>query len=94
LVDSLTITRCWQKGFKEVVEKDRWTKSLELIQDIQVLASSIVRNPDTQIQELMDIKNFIHPLEERVVDSEVEISERIIAHYSLSTKDQDEEVGV
>jgi hypothetical protein len=42
----------------------------------------------------MDIKNFIHPLEERVVDSEVEISKRIIAHYSLSTKDQDEEVGV
>ena len=49
LVDSLTITRYWQKGFKEVVEKDRQTKSLKLIQDIQVLASSVVRNSNTQI---------------------------------------------
>jgi hypothetical protein len=94
LVDPLTITKCWQKGFKEVVEKDCWTESLELLQDIQVLASSVVRNSNNQIQELMDIRNFIHPQEERVVDSEVEISERIIAHYSLSTQDQDEEGGV
>jgi hypothetical protein len=31
----------------------------------------------------MDIKNFISIEEERIVDSEIEITEQIIAHYSL-----------
>jgi hypothetical protein len=42
----------------------------------------------------MDIQNFVDPQEERVVDSEVEITEQIIAHYSLSEQDQDQESGV
>ena len=37
----------------------------------------------------MDIENFVYLQEERVVDSEVEIIEQIIAHYSLSEQDQD-----
>jgi hypothetical protein len=70
-----------------------WDESLDLIQDIQVLASSI-KSTDQRIQELMDIKNFISPEEERIVDSEVEITEQIIAHYSLPEQDQDQESGV
>jgi hypothetical protein len=31
----------------------------------------------------MDIKNFISLEEERIVDSEVEITEQIITYYSL-----------
>jgi hypothetical protein len=35
-----------------------------------------------RIQELIDINNFIDAPEERVVDSEEEITNQIVAHYS------------
>ena len=54
----------------------------------------MVRNSNDQIHELKDMKNFIYPQEERGVDSEVEITERIIAHYSPSNQDQDKEGSV
>jgi DNA-binding transcriptional regulator GbsR (MarR family) len=43
---------------------------------------------------MIDIMNFIYSQEERVIDLEVEITEQIIAHYSLSDQDRDQKSGV
>jgi hypothetical protein len=87
----MTITKCWQKGFKQFNTKEPenncWIESLELIQEIQAVASSVAT--DQGIQGLIDIKGFIYPGEERIVDSEQEITSQIIAHYSLSDQDQE-----
>ena len=46
-VDSTVITKCWQKEFREVEEVKEgpenscWAESLELIQEIQGIASSL-----------------------------------------------------
>ena len=94
-VDSTLITRCWQRGFREVKEVKEgpvnscWAESLELIQEIQGLASSLATS--NQRIEPADIRSFIHSEDERIVDSEEDITDQIIAHYSLQ---DDQEVSV
>jgi hypothetical protein len=41
-----------------------------------------------------DIRDFIFPEEERVINSEEDITNQIVDYYSLTEKDQDEEVSV
>ena len=95
-VDSTLITRCWQKGFKGVhkvkegPENSCWAESLELIQEIQGMASSLAMS-DQRIKEPVDIRSFIHAEDERIVDSEEDITDQIIVHYSLQ---DDQEVSV
>ena len=87
-VDSTLITRCWQKGFrgvheiKEGPENSCWAESLELIQEIQGIASSLATS-DQRIKEPADIRSFIHAEDERIVDSEEDITDQIVAYYSL-----------
>ena len=86
-VDSTLITGCWQKGFKELKEEPEnncWAESLELIQEIQGIASSLATS-DQRIKEPADIRSFIQLEEERVVDSEEDVTDQIIAHYSPFT---------
>jgi hypothetical protein len=52
----MVITKCWQRGFKE---PNYWNESLESIQDIEVLASSIIKNTNQKTTEVMDIKKFL-----------------------------------
>ena len=92
LVESKTIINCWQKGF-QLQSTNPWIESLDLIQDIQVTVKSVA-NIDQGIQELVDIKDFIDPKEERIFDSDQEITSQIVAHYSLSNQDQDQEGSV
>jgi hypothetical protein len=42
----------------------------------------------------LDIRDFIYPEEERIIDSEEDIISQIVEHYSLPEKDQDEESGI
>ncbi|KIM94821.1 hypothetical protein OIDMADRAFT_134971, partial [Oidiodendron maius Zn] len=42
------------------------------------------------IKELVDIRSFIHLEEERIVDSEEDITDQIIAYYSLPNQDDQE----
>jgi hypothetical protein len=80
-VKTLTITNCWRKGFQnKAINDSPWTDSTELVQEIQATADILARN--LRIQELIDINNFIDAPEERVVDSEEEITNQIVAHYS------------
>ena len=88
-VDSTLITRCWQRGFREIEEVKEgpknnscWAESLELIQEIQGMASCLATS-DQRIREPADIRSFIHSENERIVDSEEDITDQIIAHYSL-----------
>ena len=80
-VDSTLITRCWQKGFREVKEVKEgpvnscWAESLELIQEIQGMASSLATS-DQRIKEPADIRSFIHSEDERIVDSEEDITDQ------------------
>ena len=79
-VDSTLITRCWQRGFREVKEVKEgpvnscWAESLELIQEIQGLASSLATS--NQRIEPADIRSFIHSEDERIVDSEEDITDQ------------------
>jgi hypothetical protein len=51
----------------------------------------IARNQEVQVP-LDNIRDFIYPEVERVIDSEEDITSQIIEHYS--EKDQDEQDGV
>ena len=64
-----------------------WAESLTLIQEIQGMASSLATS--NQRIEPADIRSFIHSEDERIVDSEEDITDQIIAHYSL----QDDQEG-
>jgi DDE superfamily endonuclease/Fission yeast centromere protein N-terminal domain/Tc5 transposase DNA-binding domain len=95
IVKPTTIAKCWEKGFKtpeEMPENSHWNESLELIQDLQVLAKAVLQYSD-ESQEL-DVRTFIDPPDERVIDSDEEITNRIIAHYSLSEHDEDGDIGI
>jgi hypothetical protein len=94
-VELQTISKCWQKGFQieGPANLDQWSESLDLIQDIQSTARTIARNQGVQAP-LDNIRDFIYPEVERVIDSEEDITTQIVEHYSLPEKDQDEEVGV
>jgi hypothetical protein len=50
-----------------------------------------VNQHSNKSQELIDIRNFIDLEEERVIDSDAEITERIILHYSNK---EDEECDI
>jgi len=94
-VELQTISKCWQKGFQieGPANLDQWSESLDLIQDIQSTARTIARNQGVQAP-LDNIRDFIYPEVERVIDSEEDITTQIMEYYSLPEKDQDEEVGV
>ena len=61
-----------------------------MIQEIQGIASSLATS-DQRIKEPADIRSFIHAEDERIVDSEEDITDQIVAHYSLQ---DDQEVSV
>jgi hypothetical protein len=50
-----------------------------------------VNRRSNKSQELMDIRNFINLEEERVINSDAEITKRIILHYSNK---EDEECDI
>jgi hypothetical protein len=75
IVKPSTISKCWAKGFK--TPNSHWDESLELIQDLQVLARAVLQYSEEKSQEL-DIRTFIDPQDERVIDSDEEVTNRII----------------
>jgi hypothetical protein len=42
----------------------------------------------------LDIRDFIYPEEERIIDLEEDIISQFVEHYSLPEKDQDKEAGI
>jgi hypothetical protein len=87
LVKIETITKCWNKGLRvqnegsnEGSSNDVWAESLDIIQDIQ----------DTmRIQDLMAIKNFIHPIDERVLDTDEALTDEIIAEFNTNEAEEE-----
>ena len=86
-VELSTIINCWRKGM-EVSNKpvDSWSESLIILGEIDETVQSL-----PQIEELKDIRTFIDPIEERIVDSSDELTNQIVARYNNIVEEEQEE---
>ena len=70
-VDSTLITRYWERGFRGVKkepENSYWAESLDLIPEIQEIASTLA-NSDQRIKELMDSPPLYGPSPMIILDT-------------------------
>ena len=74
----------------EVLNKplDPWSESLIILREIDKTVQSL-----PPIQELQDIRTFIDPIEERIVDSSDELTNQIVARYNNSEEEEQEETS-
>ena len=74
----------------EVLNKplDPWSESLIILGEIDKTVQSL-----PPIQELQDIKTFIDPIKERIVDSSDELTNQIVARYNNSEEEEQEETS-
>jgi hypothetical protein len=88
-VELSTIINCWRKGM-EVSNKpvDSWSESLIILGEIDETVQSL-----PQIEELKDIRTFIDPIEERIVDSSDELTNQIVARYNNIVEEEQEGSG-
>jgi hypothetical protein len=65
---------------------DSWSESLIILGEIDETVQSL-----PPIQELQDIRTFIDPIKERIVDSSDELTDQIMARYNNITEEEKEE---
>ena len=63
---------------------DPWSESLVILGEIDETVQSL-----PQIEELKDIRTFIDPIEERIVDSSDELTNQIVARYNNIVEEQE-----
>jgi hypothetical protein len=85
-VEPTTIAKCWAKGIKE---RDQWAESSEILQEIQSEANTLAREAG-QIQEIINIRNFINPEDEAIVDSSEDLVDLVVAQYTIE-EDKEED---
>jgi hypothetical protein len=64
---------------------DSWSESLIILGEIDETVQSL-----PQIEELKDIRTFIDPIEERIVDSSDELTNQIVARYNNIVEEEQE----
>ena len=64
---------------------DSWSESLIILGEIDETVQSL-----PQIEELGDIRTFINPIEERIVDSSDELTNQIVARYNNIVEEEQE----
>jgi hypothetical protein len=67
---------------------DSWSESVIVLGEIDETVQSL-----PQIEELKDIRTFIDPIEERIVDSSDELTNQIVARYNNIVEEEQEGSG-
>jgi hypothetical protein len=73
--------KCFDKGLKIKEGVDKWATFSDIIKDIEATATEL--RSSVQIQEVMNIQNFIHIEDEDIHDSDKDLTDQIIDHYNL-----------
>lgn len=86
-----TLTRCFHKALFS--ENMPLIEDQEVVSDVQKAFESPILS--SRISELMDVKNFLNPIEETIHDAPLDIENQILAQYGPEiTEESDEEVEV
>ena len=84
--------KCFDKGLKIKEGVDKWAAFSDIIKDIE--ATAIELQSSAQIQEVMNIRNFIHMEDEDIHDSDEDLTDQIADYYNLKPDEDSQEVPI
>jgi DNA-binding GntR family transcriptional regulator len=84
--------KCFDRGLKIKEGVDKWAAFSDIIKDIE--ATAIELRSSAQIQEVINIRNFIHMEDEDIHDSDEDLTDQIVDHYNLKPDEDSQEVPI